>query len=201
VCWPTLISIVLHDPPQIYRRYFTAEERKTRFSPLESALSEIDVLRVLLLRLSGFSRRGASSDHRPLVDDGPAPATLSLALGRSQPQHLASSSSHRSPQPLLPQPGILSELHPHGPGRHLISERSPNEEARKAPSPATTTPRHGYYLHLQETERRLLDQILSPISPPRSSHPRHQQALPAGARRFEGDLGFGLSSLPFGPST
>ena len=45
-------------PPQIYRQYFTAEECKTLdSSPLESALSEIGLLRVLLLRLLAASRR------------------------------------------------------------------------------------------------------------------------------------------------
>jgi len=44
-------------PPQIYRQYFTAEECKTLdSSPLESALSEIGLLRVLLLRLLAASR-------------------------------------------------------------------------------------------------------------------------------------------------
>ena len=45
-------------PPQIYRQYFTAEERRTLdSSPLDSALSEIGLLRVLLLRLLAASRR------------------------------------------------------------------------------------------------------------------------------------------------
>jgi hypothetical protein len=47
-------------PPQIYRQYFTAEERKfLDSSPLETALSEITVLRILLLRLLAASRRKA----------------------------------------------------------------------------------------------------------------------------------------------
>ena len=47
-------------PPQIYRQYFTAEERKVLdSSPLETALSEITVLRILLLRLLSASRRKA----------------------------------------------------------------------------------------------------------------------------------------------
>ena len=45
-------------PPQIYRQYFTAEECKTLDScPLESALSEIGLLRILLLRLLASARR------------------------------------------------------------------------------------------------------------------------------------------------
>ena len=43
---------------QIYRQYFTAAECKTLdSSPLETALSEIEVLRVLLLRLLAAARR------------------------------------------------------------------------------------------------------------------------------------------------
>ena len=45
-------------PPQIYRQYFTAAECKTLdSSPLDTALSEIEVLRILLLRLLDARRR------------------------------------------------------------------------------------------------------------------------------------------------
>lgn len=45
-------------PPQIYRQYFTAEERKfLDSSPLETAVSEISLLRILMLRLLAASRQ------------------------------------------------------------------------------------------------------------------------------------------------
>jgi hypothetical protein len=45
-------------PPQIYRQFFTpAECRLLDSSPLENALSEISLLRILLMRLLGASQR------------------------------------------------------------------------------------------------------------------------------------------------
>ena len=47
-------------PPQIYRQFFTAEERMLLdASPVDSALSEISPLRVLLMRLFANSRKAA----------------------------------------------------------------------------------------------------------------------------------------------
>jgi hypothetical protein len=45
-------------PPQIYRQFFTPVEcRLLDSSPLESALSEISLLRILLMRLLAAARR------------------------------------------------------------------------------------------------------------------------------------------------
>ena len=56
-----LATAAIPSSPQIYRQYFTAAECKTLdASPLDTALSEIEVLRVLLLRLLAAAR---ASEH------------------------------------------------------------------------------------------------------------------------------------------
>jgi hypothetical protein len=72
-------------PPRIYRQYFTAEERKMLdASPLDSAISEISLLRILLLRLLAAAGERASGEPRKSLRQGALGArrTRPLSIGR-----------------------------------------------------------------------------------------------------------------------
>ena len=87
--------------PQIYRQYFTAAECKTLdSSPLDTALSEIEVLRVLLLRLLAAAhrmRRLSLAHHLSMLTAFSGAGLILASLVRFHNRH-------------FPRPGMLSEL-------------------------------------------------------------------------------------------
>ena len=87
--------------PQIYRQYFTPAECKLLdASPLDTALSEIGLLRILLLRLLGAAhrmRRLSTAHHLSLLTAFSATGLILASLVRFH---------HR----YFPQPGLLAEL-------------------------------------------------------------------------------------------
>ena len=78
-------------PPQIYPQYFTAAERKTlNSSPLDTALSEIEVLRVLLLRLVVTAhrlRRLSIAQHLSMLDAFSGAGLILASLVRFHNRH------------------------------------------------------------------------------------------------------------------
>jgi hypothetical protein len=101
-------------PPQIYRQFFTAEERRLLDSTtVESALSEISLLRILLMHLIGAARAsGPRKTPLSLQSMASMLAAFSHAghilasLVRFEDQYLGLGSGH---DPLL---AILAELDP-----------------------------------------------------------------------------------------
>ena len=87
--------------PQIYRQYFTAAECKTLdSSPLDTALSEIGLLRILLLRVLAAAHRL----HRLSIAHHISMLTTFSGAG------LILASLVRFHNRYFPQPGLLSEL-------------------------------------------------------------------------------------------